>query len=195
MRYRTPAVARIYASNLLDHIRITMEQSVTGRPVDGAIGKPGGRLVVLVGHDTNIVAVAGALGIDWIADGRADDSPPGGALIFDSGAHSPASTSCASHSPPRLSSRCVNRSRSHPPIHLPKRRFLSPAAAAPISPAPGTASPRPCARPPIPRLSPRCHNAVKTRQAPGVHVRLDPDFAVRNSLRATALLFSASREL
>lgn len=81
--YRTPAVARIYASNLLDHIRNTMEQSVTGKPVPGAIGKPGGRLVVLVGHDTNIIAVAGALGIDWIADGRADDSPPGGALIFE----------------------------------------------------------------------------------------------------------------
>jgi 4-phytase/acid phosphatase len=40
-------------------------------------------MVILVGHDTNIVTVAGALGIDWIADGRVDDSPPGGALIFE----------------------------------------------------------------------------------------------------------------
>ena len=80
---RTPTVARIYASNLLDHIRRTMEQSVTGKPVPGALGKPGDRLVILVGHDTNIVTVAGALGIDWIADGRVDDSPPGGALIFE----------------------------------------------------------------------------------------------------------------
>jgi len=80
---RTPAVARIYASNLLNHIRLTMEQSVTGKPVHGALGQPGDRLVILVGHDTNIVTLAGALGIDWIADGRADDSPPGGALVFE----------------------------------------------------------------------------------------------------------------
>lgn len=80
---RTPAIARIYASNLLDHIRRTMEQSVIGKPVRGAIGKPGDRLVILVGHDTNIVTLAGALGIDWIADGRVDDSPPGGALVFE----------------------------------------------------------------------------------------------------------------
>jgi 4-phytase/acid phosphatase len=80
---RTPAFARTYASNLIDHIRRTMEQSVSGKLVQGAIGKPGDRLVILVGHDTNIVTVAGALGIDWIADGRVDDSPPGGALIFE----------------------------------------------------------------------------------------------------------------
>ena len=40
-------------------------------------------MVILVGHDTNIVTVAGALGIDWIEDGRVDDSPPGGALVFE----------------------------------------------------------------------------------------------------------------
>ncbi len=80
---RTPAFARTYASNLLDHIRSTMEQNVKGKPVPGAIGKRGDRMVILVGHDTNIATVAGALGIDWIADGRVDDSPPGGALIFE----------------------------------------------------------------------------------------------------------------
>ncbi|MEI9968633.1 MAG: histidine-type phosphatase [Terracidiphilus sp.] len=84
----TPAIARMNASNLLDHIRATMEehvigQRVVGKPVPGALGKPGDRMVILVGHDTNIVTVAGALGIDWIEDGRVDDSPPGGALIFE----------------------------------------------------------------------------------------------------------------
>jgi 4-phytase/acid phosphatase len=80
---RTPTIARMYASNLLDHIHRTMEQSVTGKPTPGALGKPGDRLVILVGHDTNIVAIAGALGIDWVLDGRIDDTPPGGALIFE----------------------------------------------------------------------------------------------------------------
>jgi 4-phytase/acid phosphatase len=80
---RTPAFARTYASNLLDHMRSTMEQGVKGKPVPGAIGKPGDRMVILVGHDTDIATIAGALGIDWIADGRLDDSPPGGALVFE----------------------------------------------------------------------------------------------------------------
>ena len=85
---RTPAIARIYASTILDRILKTMEQSVNGGGVNGgsvsgALGKPGDRLVILVGHDTNIVTVAGTLDIDWIFDGRVDDTPPGGALFFE----------------------------------------------------------------------------------------------------------------
>jgi 4-phytase/acid phosphatase len=85
---RTPAIARVYASPLLDRILKTMQQSVnggsaTGAAVTGALGKPGDRLVILVGHDTNIATVAGALHIDWVFDGRADDTPPGGALLFE----------------------------------------------------------------------------------------------------------------
>ncbi len=90
---RTPAIARIYASTLLDRILKTMQQSVsgggvnggdaTGAAVPGALGKPGDRLVILVGHDTNIVTVASALDIDWILDGGVDDTPPGGALLFE----------------------------------------------------------------------------------------------------------------
>jgi 4-phytase/acid phosphatase len=80
---RTPAIARANASNLLDHIEKSMEQSVTGKAIPGALGKPGDRLVILAGHDSNITAVAGALGIDWAIDGRVDDTPPGGALLFE----------------------------------------------------------------------------------------------------------------
>lgn len=80
---RTPVVARMNASNLLDHIEKSMEQSVTGKPVAGAIGKPGDRILLLVGHDTNIATVAGALNLSWIIDGRVNDTPPGGALRFE----------------------------------------------------------------------------------------------------------------
>lgn len=80
---RTPAIARAYASNILDHIEKTMAQGVSGKLEAGALGNPGDRLVILVGHDTNIATVAGALGIDWIIDGRVDDTPPGGALLFE----------------------------------------------------------------------------------------------------------------
>lgn len=81
--YRTPTVARIHSSNLLDHIQRSMEQSITGKPVAGALSKPDDRLLIVVGHDTNIVTVAGALGVNWIIDGRVDDTPPGGALLFE----------------------------------------------------------------------------------------------------------------
>ena len=81
--YHTPVLARMYASNLLDHIEKTLEQGASGKPVAGAVGKPGDKLVILVGHDSNIAAVAGALRLDWVLDGRVDDTPPGGALLFE----------------------------------------------------------------------------------------------------------------
>lgn len=80
---RTPAVARMVASNLLDLIVKAMEQQATGQPVAGAPGKPGDHALILSGHDTNIATVAGALHLDWIVDGRRDDTPPGGALVFE----------------------------------------------------------------------------------------------------------------
>ena len=80
---RTPAVARAGASNLLNHVLMAIEQQATGKTVAGAPGKPGDRLLVLVGHDTNIANVAGVLHLDWILDGRRNDTPPGGALVFE----------------------------------------------------------------------------------------------------------------
>jgi 4-phytase / acid phosphatase len=81
--YRTPAFARMYSSYLLDHIEKSMQQSATGKPVPGALGKPGDRLLVITGHDSNIATVAGMLHLDWVIDGRVDDTPPGGALLFE----------------------------------------------------------------------------------------------------------------
>jgi len=81
--YRTQPVARMNAANLLDRIERSLEQNVTGKPVAGALEKPGDRMLIIVGHDSNIVATAGSLGINWIIDGRADDTPPGGALLFE----------------------------------------------------------------------------------------------------------------
>ena len=80
---RTPMIARIHASNLLDEIVKALEQSAAGKTVAGAPGKPDDKVLLLVGHDTNIATVAGVLGLDWIIDGRRDDTPPGGALVFE----------------------------------------------------------------------------------------------------------------
>ncbi len=80
---RTGYVARVQSSNLLIHILESMEQGVAGHPVAGALGKPGDRLLILVGHDTNVANIGGALGLSWLIDGRRDDTPPGGSLVFE----------------------------------------------------------------------------------------------------------------
>lgn len=79
----TGYIARAQSSNLLQHVLDSMEQATTGKAVAGALGKPGDRLLVLVGHDTNLENIAGALGLSWLIDGRWNDTPPGGALVFE----------------------------------------------------------------------------------------------------------------
>lgn len=80
---RTGYIARAQASNLLAHVLDSMEQAERNRPVAGALTAPGDKLLVLVGHDTNLANMAGALGLSWMIDGRRDDTPPGGALVFE----------------------------------------------------------------------------------------------------------------
>ena len=80
---RTPAIARAQASNLLDHIRLSLEQAAHQKALHGAMGKPSDRVLFLIGHDTNQENIAGLLHLTWIIDGRQDDTPPGGALIFE----------------------------------------------------------------------------------------------------------------
>jgi 4-phytase / acid phosphatase len=80
---RTPYLARTQASNLLIHILATLQQAIDGKKVAGAVGDPKDKVLFLIGHDTNIATVAGTLRLSWIVDGRRDDTPPGGALVFE----------------------------------------------------------------------------------------------------------------
>jgi 4-phytase/acid phosphatase len=80
---RTPVLAKIVASNLLNIIDKSIEQAVTKKAIHGIPGKLGDRALFLIGHDTNLTNIAGLLNLTWIADGRRDDTPPGGALIFE----------------------------------------------------------------------------------------------------------------
>jgi len=80
---RTTIIARAQGSNLLDHVRRALEQAASGKPVAGAPSAPDDRALFLIGHDTNITNLAGMLNLTWIVDGRRDDTPPGGALIFE----------------------------------------------------------------------------------------------------------------
>ena len=75
---RTTVMAQIGASNLLAHIDDAMEQAVTQKTIPGALSKPSDRALFLIGHDTNLTNMAGLLNLTWIADGRRDDTPPGG---------------------------------------------------------------------------------------------------------------------
>jgi 4-phytase / acid phosphatase len=80
---RTPAIASMQAARLLNYIRLALEQAVEQHSVEGAPGKRSDRALFLIGHDTNLLNMAGTLNLTWIVDGRRDDTPPGGALIFE----------------------------------------------------------------------------------------------------------------
>ncbi len=85
---RSSYLATAQASNALAHILDTLQQAATGKEVPGALGKLGDCAVVLVGHDTNLANIAGVLNLNWLVDGRRDDTPPGGALVFELWEHS-----------------------------------------------------------------------------------------------------------
>ena len=80
---RTSYIARVQSAPLLRGILSSMQQAVSHKPAASAIGKPEDSLLILVGHDTNLTNIAGALDLSWLIDGRRDDTPPGGALIFE----------------------------------------------------------------------------------------------------------------
>jgi 4-phytase / acid phosphatase len=76
--------SQVQASNLASHMLQTMEQTVSGQPVPGAIGAPGQKLVVLVGHDTNLINLGGLLGLSWWLPGtQMNPVLPGSALVFE----------------------------------------------------------------------------------------------------------------
>ena len=80
---RTGYIARVQSSNLL-FARSSVDEAGGWRASEaGALGKPGDRVLILVGHDTNLANISGALGLNWLMDGRRDDTPPGGALVFE----------------------------------------------------------------------------------------------------------------
>jgi 4-phytase/acid phosphatase len=80
---RTPYLARARGSNLLAHILASLEQAASGKPVAGALGKPGSAVAILAGHDTNLSNLSGMLDLSWRVPGQAaDDTPPESALVF-----------------------------------------------------------------------------------------------------------------
>lgn len=84
MMQRTFYPAQVQVSNLADHVLRTLEQAAEGRSVPGALGGLEDRLVIVVGHDSNLASLGGLLGMSWIMEGvPMNPTLPGGALVFE----------------------------------------------------------------------------------------------------------------
>jgi 4-phytase/acid phosphatase len=69
---------------MLSHILKSMEQAIAAKPIPGALGKPGDRVLFLAGHDGNLSNISGTLDLSWLLPGyQPNDTPPGGALFFE----------------------------------------------------------------------------------------------------------------
>jgi 4-phytase/acid phosphatase len=74
---RTPYLATRHGSALVDRIVSTLQQSVD------AGGATAPKMTLLVGHDTNLFNIGGALGLHWSLPSYVpDQTPPAGALHF-----------------------------------------------------------------------------------------------------------------
>jgi 4-phytase/acid phosphatase len=71
-------------SNLVSHILATLGQAASGQPNPQAFGTPSQKVVVIVGHDTNLINVGSLLGASWWLPGtHRNPVLPGGALVFE----------------------------------------------------------------------------------------------------------------
>jgi 4-phytase/acid phosphatase len=83
LAHATPEASRGRGGNMLAHISATLVEAA-GKPTSvKALAPAGTRVLVLIGHDTDLAAQAGLLGLDWHTATRGDDFPPGGALVYD----------------------------------------------------------------------------------------------------------------
>ena len=78
---RTPYIARHRGTPLLEIIAMELTPGAAGKRW-GPLTLPSS-ILFLAGHDTNIANVGGMLGLTWTLPGQPDDTPPGGALVFE----------------------------------------------------------------------------------------------------------------
>jgi 4-phytase/acid phosphatase len=83
--------ARAEGSNLLAHITATLDQAAAGASHGRTRVPVNARFAVIVGHDTSLSKMAGMLHLSWLMKGYLfNDTPPGGALVFELYAQQPA---------------------------------------------------------------------------------------------------------
>ena len=80
---RTPYLAARQGSALVQRIVASLRSTVGGATAADA-SSAGRKLTLLVGHDTNLAAIGGMLGLHWsLPSYLADQTPPAGALHFE----------------------------------------------------------------------------------------------------------------
>ena len=86
---RTPLSARTRGSNMGAHILDTIEQAAQSaqthpaKPVPGAFGPVGTRLVYIGGHDRDLSHIGGLFSLHWTVGGITDDTPPDSQIVFE----------------------------------------------------------------------------------------------------------------
>jgi 4-phytase / acid phosphatase len=76
--------SQVQGSNLASHLLATLNQAATGRVDPAAFGAPQQKMVMIVGHDTNIINLGALLGLTWWLPGtHRNPVLPGGALVFE----------------------------------------------------------------------------------------------------------------
>jgi 4-phytase/acid phosphatase len=76
--------ARAHSSNIMAHVLATLAQGAGAQAGSGTRVPPDTRFVFLSGHDTQLAEISGMLHLSWLVPGdQLDDTPPGGALIFE----------------------------------------------------------------------------------------------------------------
>lgn len=84
VRHKALAMARYQGREMLAGISATLA-AAGGEPMPGSeqpLAPPETRVLVLVGHDTNLANLSGLLGLEWHRGDEPDDYPPGAALVF-----------------------------------------------------------------------------------------------------------------
>ena len=78
---RTPYIARHNGTPLLQTISNALDPNATASKLPDI--SPDNKILFIAGHDTNIANISGMLNISWTLPGQPDNTPPGGALVFE----------------------------------------------------------------------------------------------------------------
>jgi 4-phytase/acid phosphatase len=81
---RQPYLARVQSSSAASHVLRSMNQIISGVPLDGAFGNTQSQVQVIISSDYYVAGLAGLLGVHWLLPGyQPDFCTPGGALVFE----------------------------------------------------------------------------------------------------------------
>jgi|SRR5471030_769375 len=78
---RTPYIAKHNGTPLLQTIANALDPNAAASKMPEI--SPDNKILFIAGHDTNIANISGMLDMSWTLPGQPDNTPPGGALVFE----------------------------------------------------------------------------------------------------------------